>query len=248
MNSIIRVNRDIESSQICMTVPGQWLLLYCTSGEIRITLENSTRILCGEGQLAVIPPSTQYSTYTSRAYSGISVYMERVSFRCTEPFVLSDHPQQHLHALFEQAYCYASGDPKTFLLVDSIGDAIANHILILGRNTGYSLPIEYLWKQITAHYDDVAFALDDTIRQMPFHYDYIRKLFKKETGLSPLEYMTELRMRKAKSLLTSSCARNFSVSEVAYQCGYVDPLYFSRVFRKYTGICPSMLSEQYQNI
>lgn len=248
MNSIVQVIKDTRSSQISMTAPGQWLLLYCNGGEKCITITENTQILCREGQLTVIPPSTQYHTYVSEDYSGISIYMEQVSFHCTESFVLSDHPQRHLHALFEQAYYYASRDPKTYLLLDSIGDAIANHIIVLGRSTEYSLPVEYLWKQITMHYDDVAFALDDTIRKMPFHYDYIRKFFKKETGFSPREYMTELRMRKAKSLLTSSCARNFSVSEVAYQCGYVDPLYFSRVFRKYTGICPSMFSEQHQNI
>lgn len=248
MNSIVRVSKDTHASQICLMDPKKWLLLYCTGGENRITSVDKTCILCREGQLIVIPPLAECIMCASEDYSDISVYMEQVSFHCKEPLVLSDHPQRHLHALFEQAYCYASGDPKTYLLLDSIGDTIANHILILGKSTGYSVSVEHLWKQIIKHYDDVAFALDEAIRQMPFHYDYIRKLFKKETGLSPLEYMTELRMRKAKSLLTASCSKNCSVAEIAYQCGYDDPLYFSRVFRKYNGICPSMFSEQYQNI
>lgn len=248
MNSIVRVSKNIHSSPICLTDPKQWLLLYCTGGEIRITGADKTGMICREGQLTVIPPLAQCSMCASEDYSDISVCMEQISFHCKKPFVLSDHPQRHLHALFEQAYCYASADPRTYLLLDSIGDTITNHILILGKDTGYSGSVEHLWKQITKHYDDAAFALDEAIRQMPFHYDYIRKLFKKETGLSPLEYMTELRMRKAKTLLTAPCARNCSVAEIAYQCGFDDPLYFSRVFRKNYGICPSMFSEQYQNI
>ena len=47
---------------------------------------------------------------------------------------------------------------------------------------------------------DYSFALDEQIRAMPFHYDYLRKLFKKEMGMTPLEYLTRMRMKKAESL------------------------------------------------
>ena len=245
MNSIVQVSKCATSVQGSRTGPVQWLLIYCTCGESCVTVSGNPSLLCQEGQLVVIPPATEYSAMATENYSDISIFMEQASFHCIAPIILTDHPQRHLQALFEQAYCYSSPDPSTYLLLDSIGDAIANHILIIGRSNRFSSPVEQLWILISQHYDSVHFALDESIRQLPFNYDYVRKRFKQETGLSPLEYLTELRMRKAKSLLASieSCY----ITDIAHQCGYDDPLYFSRVFRKYNGISPKSFSAQYHS-
>ncbi|MEK9196754.1 helix-turn-helix transcriptional regulator [Ureibacillus sp. FSL E2-3493] len=60
-------------------------------------------------------------------------------------------------------------------------------------------------------------------------------LFERHTGLSPIQYLTEIRIRRAKVLLQSG----YSVAEVAEKVGYVDHFYFSRVFKKQTGMSPS---------
>ena len=58
-------------------------------------------------------------------------------------------------------------------------------------------------------------------------------MFKKETGQNFMDYLTELRMNKAKELL---CSDENSVQDVADQIGYRDLKYFSRLFKKTTGI------------
>lgn len=63
-------------------------------------------------------------------------------------------------------------------------------------------------------------------------------LFKNAFGLSPVAYRTQLRLMKARELLVSS-QRN--VTQVAYETGFSDPLYFSRVFRVEFGVTPSSL-------
>lgn len=60
--------------------------------------------------------------------------------------------------------------------------------------------------------------------------------FKAVTGMTPQKYITEIRIRKAKELLAD---RFYQVGEVAGIVGYSNPLYFSRIFKKYTGISPS---------
>ena len=74
---------------------------------------------------------------------------------------------------------------------------------------------------------------------MPFNYDYLRKVFKKELGMSPLEYMTSLRMKNAERLLSTVWNSGHAISEIAHMCGYENALYFSRVFRKYYGCSPT---------
>ena len=63
-----------------------------------------------------------------------------------------------------------------------------------------------------------------------------RAVFRKQNGLSPSEYLMELRMRNACTLLEQT---NLSVQEVAAASGYPDPFYFSRIFRKNMGVAPS---------
>jgi len=79
---------------------------------------------------------------------------------------------------------------------------------------------------------------------MPFHYDYLRKLFKKEVGVSPLEYLTELRMKSAETLLTAMWTNEYSITEIAQMCGFADSLYFSRVFKKHFGCAPSNYAQK----
>lgn len=64
---------------------------------------------------------------------------------------------------------------------------------------------------------------------------YFRKLFQNVTGVTPVTYMNDLRIARAKELLASGL---YSVHEVAAQSGFFDDSYFNRLFKKYTGISP----------
>ncbi|MCD8380462.1 MAG: AraC family transcriptional regulator [Lachnospiraceae bacterium] len=64
---------------------------------------------------------------------------------------------------------------------------------------------------------------------------YFSHTFKQYTGTSPMRFLNELRMEKAKILLS---ADTMTISTIAALVGYEDPLYFSRSFKKYTGISP----------
>lgn len=64
---------------------------------------------------------------------------------------------------------------------------------------------------------------------------YLGGIFKKVTGRSTIDYLIEIRINKAKTLLKDGC----SVSETSKLVGFNDIYYFSRAFKKYSGVCPS---------
>ena len=69
-----------------------------------------------------------------------------------------------------------------------------------------------------------------------YHPNYISRLIKKRTGLPLHAYLNNLRISRAISMLESG---NLSISQVAYHVGFSDLGYFSRYFKKMTGVAPS---------
>jgi AraC-like DNA-binding protein len=67
-------------------------------------------------------------------------------------------------------------------------------------------------------------------------YSYFRKMFKQYTGFAPVQYHLNLKIRKAKELLLST---DQSVKEIASNLGFQSIHYFSRIFKKKTGLSPS---------
>jgi two-component system response regulator YesN len=64
---------------------------------------------------------------------------------------------------------------------------------------------------------------------------WLSKLFKKETDMNFLEYITDIRMKKAAELLTDL---NHKVYQVSYMIGYQDPVHFSKLFKRKYGCTP----------
>lgn len=66
---------------------------------------------------------------------------------------------------------------------------------------------------------------------------YISKIFKEETGESPINHLIRIRLTKAQELLNSG---NIPIKTVARNVGYEDAYYFSKLYKKYYGIPPSL--------
>jgi two-component system response regulator YesN len=92
----------------------------------------------------------------------------------------------------------------------------------------------------TQEYLELHFAedisLEDVAEQVNISPQYFSKLIKKTTGFNFIDWLSMLRVKKAKELLTNS---NYTVKEVCFMVGYKDPNYFSRIFKKRIGITPS---------
>ncbi len=70
---------------------------------------------------------------------------------------------------------------------------------------------------------------------------YFCTLFKQYTGRTPLNYMQDFRLTKARHMLESSC---LSVSTIAYSCGYQRPESLIRIFRQKFGVSPAVYRKQ----
>lgn len=86
-------------------------------------------------------------------------------------------------------------------------------------------------------------SLDEVSNIVGFNPTYFSYFFKKETGMNFLEYLTELRVSRAKELLVDT---KQSVADIGISVGYLDLKHFSKLFKKMTGLNPSEYRKFYQ--
>ena len=83
-------------------------------------------------------------------------------------------------------------------------------------------------------------SLDDVSRRVGISPYYFSKIFKEDTGEGFIEYLTRIRLEKAKDLLATT---EHSMKEICSMVGYGDPNYFSRSFKKNVGLTPTEYKE-----
>lgn len=81
-------------------------------------------------------------------------------------------------------------------------------------------------------------TLEDTARSVHLHPSYFSSLFKQSTGSSFKEYLNMIRIEESKRLLSNT---DFSIIDIASAVGFEDQSYFSKVFKKYTGLTPTQM-------
>lgn len=111
---------------------------------------------------------------------------------------------------------------------------VGNQILVQQRNS--EPPAIVRAKQYISEHQGEELSLGEVAKAVNTSTFYFCKLFKKATGLNFTDYVSRVRVEKAKNLLLNPNAR---VSEVAYEVGFQSLTHFNRVFRKIVGESPT---------
>lgn len=90
-------------------------------------------------------------------------------------------------------------------------------------------------KEIENHYMTEEISLNTVAISVGMSPSYFSSIFSKEAGKTFVEYLTEVRIEKAKEFLMCS---SMKTSEIGYEVGYKDPHYFSYIFKKVQGCSP----------
>jgi len=123
------------------------------------------------------------------------------------------------------------------LFVNSLMNVVREYLPVQ-NNTLIKDACEYVLNNI-----DQEITLARMADHLNISKNYFCSLFKQETGINFLEYVTKVKMEWAKLLLKEGTYKTYKVSEML---GYREASYFSRLFRKYTGFSPAEYKKQMQ--
>ena len=237
MNKIIYAGKHALTMTVSRHLHSSCELIFCTSGCGEMIFDDGT-LRYRTNDIAVIPPFLPHANISSRGFTNIHINLEEATLNQTEPFIIPADPNGFLLNAFAAAFYYYSGRAEDrALLLPLYGQLIAASLTTRMQKPLHSEIVQKIENDILENYPDCGYDLNLFLKTLPFSAGYLKKVFKKETGLTPLQYLTEKRLENAASNL-AVCRCKGNISEIAYQCGFSEPLYFSRLFKRKYGVSP----------
>lgn len=140
--------------------------------------------------------------------------------------------REGINAFEERAECLGHESELFEYLSHTIMSSIDS--LLEQRSQAQTRPIRKAKKYINEHYME-PISLEEVSGIVAFNSSYFSTLFKKECGVTFLEYLSQLRVEKAKELLRNT---ELSIAEVCCSVGYLDVKHFNKTFKRYASISP----------
>lgn len=245
MNEIIYAGKHLITYSVVRHAHNSWEFIYCTSGSGQLSHDGGV-IPYQSGDVLIIPPLVYHKNESDAGFTNIHLNMRSCELSPKDPVLVRDDGNHFLLDAFTAAFYQFGVDPshrQTVLL--SLYGYLIVQLLQAGLNAPSRHPtVEQIASEIIRSFPDENFELDQYLQALPFNYDYLRKLFKTEMGVTPHQYLSDLRLRAAAERLRFSDRNGANVSDVAHLCGFHEPLYFSRMFRKKYGLSPSEYAER----
>lgn len=172
------------------------------------------------------------SSLLFRQYIVMDLYFAIVSF--LESIGLSKEQVTDTCGRFKDGAAALSSLTSTRVyLTELLGKAIRQRNQVSERK--YSNVLEEAKMYIEQNYANEEISLNTVAASVNVSPNYFSTVFSQETGETFIEYLTAVRMEKAKELLRSTALKS---SEIGYRIGYKDPHYFSYLFRKTQNMTP----------
>lgn len=225
--------------------PDDWLLILCVGGRGQFRLNRGWQAVTA-GDLMLLPPQARHA-YRSDTREPWSIYWLHFQGELAASLCDLLPPRQTLSepeamiALFERLSRCVSVNASTrawlhagsllqSLLTFAAMDAESRREEDPGKMPELEAVRQFMRKRL-----ETGLTLAELSAQFGISRFHLVRWFRARTGLPPMEYFIRLRIEKACLLLDRS---NQPVHEVARECGYADPYYFSRIFRKTMGLSP----------
>lgn len=214
-------------------------IVYCTSGTGAFTAQNQQQITYKEGEVVLIPQRLAHRNVSSEGFSNIFMALSSWTLNINKITKLSDNENRDLLNIMSQAYYYFNYDaPNKSNIIACQTDLIFNYIIsFMGIDRATPL-VEKIIDMIINNFSSSNFCIESALNQIPLSNEYIRKIFIKEKGISPLQFLKKMRIEHAKKLLLAKEQYGLSIKEISDACGFEDQLYFSRVFKQQVGLSP----------
>ena len=219
------------------------VFVYIISGSCEYGFEDGSHFNVKAGDIMYLSNQEKYSIYiTDEKYRFIFCDFEFNDVIKRKSAVFTPKNDASAESLFIKLLNIYNLQSKTYFqdslaLLYKIYSAIVNSENDIYLNRSLRSKILESKKYIDSHYSDQSLRVSELAKSIDMSEVYFRKNFKNEIGEAPSRYITSVRLKKAKALMSDYPF--FSIEQCALKSGFASLQYFSRVFKKEYGIIPS---------
>lgn len=224
-------------------------LLYVARGTAEFLVSGQKQIAKAGSAVLYRPNDTQWYSYSKEDspdiywvhFMGSSATQILESLMISHNKILTVGLDEELLSIFQKIIFELQMKRKNYAEY-AIG-CFMQLLSLISRHLNSDLPIyggavgeiEHAIGYFQTHYgEDI--ILSDYAAKRNMSLCWFTRLFKSQTGISPRKYITNLRLMRAKELLTTT---KYSVKEIAELTGHQNQLYFCRIFKTYVGCTPT---------
>ncbi|MBQ9773539.1 MAG: helix-turn-helix transcriptional regulator [Clostridia bacterium] len=222
-----------------------WELIANTAGTGYMEINGQT-IPFSPYTVVCIPPQVEHNKHSEEGFRDMWVWFDDFPMMDADRVtILQDDSDHNITSLINVLYSVQyRKEPNKKVVAESLLESIQQLILSRLERKPLDARVDAILNDIVHHFQDPSFSLDECLTRNGYCSDHMRRLFREQTGKTPHEYLSGLRIKTAKKLLASRDASNYSVSEIGTMVGFNDVSYFSRIFKKATGVAPGAYVEK----
>ena len=192
------------------------------------------------GNIFIIPPSSNHRLVSENGHSATSMLIRNEMLSpIKKVIVVSDKENREAEILIKLMSTY-NNTLNEYL--QQLGKAFVLLILELTNidelQLDHAKAVDNIIKGINQHFSDPGFKLKALLSSSLYAEDYIRSIFKEQTGKTPNQMLSETRLENAKNIILYS-KTDRPISNIALDSGCDDFAYFSKAFKKRFGMSPS---------
>ena len=225
----------------------QWELVMHQSGT-GVTQIGDNSIPFSPGSITICPPNIKHSkTADNGCFEDIWVTFS--GFPLIEKMhsiIFYDDADRKIETLLMMAFTtFYQKNPGWSEICSSLLTTISQILYHQSIKNQIVDKVQIVQNEIIRNFTNPEFQLETLMDQLPYNKDYLRRCFKKALGINPIEYLINLRLEYANTILTNN--PNYSIKDIAWMSGFYDPSYFSRLYKKQYQISPSVQCRDINN-
>ncbi len=213
-----------------MTNRNSYGLSFCKEGQITY-IQNGYEYVSNKDCAVILPKGATYFIKRDKTGAFPVINFDCLDYLCDTIAVIPVQNAEELIADYERMkklFCFGENRAQIFSIFYGI----------LNKLSSDNVPRELFCavRSINSDYCNPSLTNAKLAAECNISEVYFRKLFAKHFGTSPKQFIIDLRIQRAKQLLSEG---SLNVSAISEKCGFSNPYHFCRLFKKHTGTSPS---------